>query len=148
MRVGASALYGHLAKAVVRIHEYCERPLHAKVALVDGHWATVGSSNLDPLSLSLNLEANLVVRDAGFNAVLHAELDRLMRESCRRIDTEQLQAQAGLGAVLRSAIAFHLVRLWPRMAGWLPRHRPQLAAAMQAHERLTPACAVSQESPP
>lgn len=148
VRVGASALYGHLAKAGVRIYEYCERPLHAKVALADRQWATVGSSNLDPLSLSLNLEANLVVRDPGFNGVLHAELDRLMCESCCRIDTEQLQARAGLGAVLRSAIAFHLVRLWPRMAGWLPRHRPQLAPALQSQERLAPACAISQENPP
>jgi cardiolipin synthase len=45
-------------------------PLHAKVVVVDSDWATVGSSNIDPLSLLLNLEANVVVRDAEFAALL------------------------------------------------------------------------------
>ena len=44
-------LYGYLMRAGVRIYEYGERPLHAKVAVVDDRWATVGSSNLDPTSL-------------------------------------------------------------------------------------------------
>jgi hypothetical protein len=44
-------LYHHLLRAGVRIYEYCDRPLHGKVALMDDEWATVGSSNLDPLSL-------------------------------------------------------------------------------------------------
>ncbi|WP_240357254.1 phospholipase D-like domain-containing protein [Pseudomonas hygromyciniae] len=47
--------------------QYCQRPLHGKVALVDEGWSTVGSSNLDPLSLALNLEANVLIRDRGFN---------------------------------------------------------------------------------
>ena len=68
-------LYHHLLHAGVRIYEYCERPLHGKVALVDDEWSTVGSSNLDPLSLSLNLEANVVIRDRDFNQVLSERLD-------------------------------------------------------------------------
>ena len=61
-------------RAGVEIHEYCKRPLHGKVALVDDHWATVGSSNLDPLSLALNLEANVMIRDRAFNAELRGDL--------------------------------------------------------------------------
>lgn len=49
------------------MYEYRRRPLHGKVALMDDHWATVGSSNLDPLSLSLNLEANIIIHDRAFN---------------------------------------------------------------------------------
>ncbi|RYF47648.1 MAG: cardiolipin synthase ClsB, partial [Comamonadaceae bacterium] len=59
VKVAASMLYHHLLNAGVRIYEYCERPLHGKVAIMDDRWSTVGSSNLDPLSLSLNLEANV-----------------------------------------------------------------------------------------
>src|SRR5690606_30315624 len=59
----ARSLYAHLMRAGVQIHEYCRRPLHGKVAVIDGHWSTVGSSNLEPSSLSLNLEANLVFHD-------------------------------------------------------------------------------------
>ncbi|MFP3615462.1 phospholipase D-like domain-containing protein, partial [Paraburkholderia sp. SIMBA_050] len=57
-QLAASMLYDYLIDAGVEIFEYCRRPLHAKVACVDDDWSTIGSSNLDPLSLALNLEAN------------------------------------------------------------------------------------------
>ncbi|AKM31209.1 cardiolipin synthase B [Pandoraea faecigallinarum] len=56
-------LYAKLLDAGVRIGEYDMRQLHGKVAVVDDVWATVGSSNLDALSLFLNHEANVVVLD-------------------------------------------------------------------------------------
>jgi cardiolipin synthase len=61
---GARPVFGALLAAGVEIHEYASGFLHAKVAVIDGHWATVGSSNLDPLSLLLAREANVVVDDA------------------------------------------------------------------------------------
>ncbi|WBY00034.1 cardiolipin synthase ClsB [Ramlibacter tataouinensis] len=130
VKVGASALYNHLLKAGVRIFEYCERPLHGKVALVDDEWVTVGSSNLDPLSLQLNLEANVVIRDRDFNALLYERLDALVRDSCRQVQPESVQAAGGLRQLLRSFIAFHLVRIYPTVSAWLPRHRPRLMPAM------------------
>jgi cardiolipin synthase len=54
-------LYRSLLNAGVRIAEYDKTLLHGKVAVVDGNWATVGSSNLDALSLLLNHEANIVL---------------------------------------------------------------------------------------
>ena len=133
VKVGASALYGHLAKAGVRIFEYCERPLHGKVALVDHEWSTIGSSNLDPLSLTLNLEANVIVRDPGFNEVLAGRLEHLMRHSCRQVTPEELQREGGFANVVRGYIAYHLVRLYPLVTSLLPKHRPRLEAAM-AHD--------------
>ena len=62
----ARPIYGALLRAGVEIHEYSPSFLHAKVAVIDGHWATVGSSNLDPLSLLLAREANVVVEDVAF----------------------------------------------------------------------------------
>jgi cardiolipin synthase len=138
VKVGASALYSHLAKAGVRIFEYCDRPLHGKIAIVDDEWSTIGSSNLDPLSLSLNLEANVVVRDRGFNAQLLGRMEHLMQHSCKQVNYQELEHAGGFMHVLRSFIAFHLVRLWPLLPSWLPRHRPKLAPA----DQLTPACAV------
>ena len=89
VRTAARLLYPSLVKDGVQIYEYCRRPLHAKVAVVDGQWCTVGSSNLDPLSLSLNLEANVVVNDRGFAGELRQRLQQLEREHCRliRLDT-------------------------------------------------------------
>jgi len=134
-RTAASTLYHHLLKAGVRIFEYGERPLHGKVALADARWATVGSSNLDPLSLALNLEANVVIQDPGFNQSLHDHLERLMRERCREIDPASLGPVRGLDLV-RSYLAFHVMRKFPRWALWLPRHAPRLIPLVDA--RLTP----------
>jgi cardiolipin synthase len=65
--------YGLLA-AGVEIHEYRTGFLHAKVAVVDGCWATVGSSNLDPLSLLLAREANVVIDDQAFAVDLRSRI--------------------------------------------------------------------------
>jgi cardiolipin synthase A/B len=79
----ARPVIGALLRAGVEIHEYAPSFLHAKVAVIDGHWATVGSSNLDPLSLLLAREANVVVEDRGFAARLRERLLAAMQEGQR-----------------------------------------------------------------
>jgi cardiolipin synthase len=74
--LAARVLYDEMLSRGVRIYEYTPAFLHAKVAVVDGQWATVGSSNIDPLSLLLNLEANVVVLDEAFAAHLGGRLDQ------------------------------------------------------------------------
>ena len=74
--LAAQVLYDEMLASGVHVYEYMPAFLHAKVAVVDGEWATVGSSNIDPLSLLLNLEANVVVRDADFAAGWRAVLRR------------------------------------------------------------------------
>ena len=132
VKTAASLLYPHLISAGVRIYEYRERPLHGKVALSDDEWATVGSSNLDPLSLSLNLEANVVIRDRAFNQQLSARLGLLMQHSCQQICAADLAAPSGW-RTLRNFFLFHLLRRYPAWAGWLPAHAP----------RITPASAIA-----
>jgi len=123
----ARTLYDYLLSAGACIHEYTERSLHAKVALVDDDWATVGSSNLDPLSLFLNLEANLVIRDPAFNAELRARLEPLIRRHCVAVP-QQRAHDPSLWRQLLRALAFHVLRRMPAWAGWLPGHRlPQLS---------------------
>jgi cardiolipin synthase A/B len=79
--MAARVLYDDLLLRGVQIYEYTPSFLHAKVALVDDDWATVGSSNIDPLSLLLNLEANVVVRDADFSRELSARFDAALLQS-------------------------------------------------------------------
>jgi cardiolipin synthase len=138
VKTAATMLYRQLLDAGVRIYEYCERPLHGKVALVDREWATVGSSNLDPLSLTLNLEANVIIRDRAFNEALHQRLEHLIRHSCRRIEAEQL-GPARPWHVARTFFAYHFTRWYPGWALWLPRHIPRLQPALGS--RLDPAYA-------
>lgn len=125
VKTAASMLYHHLLHAGVRVYEYCERPLHGKVAVMDERWSTVGSSNLDPLSLSLNLEANVIVRDKDFNGILAGRLDTLIDVSCKQIKTSDLTEWSGWRLV-RSFVIFHLLRWYPSWLRWLPRHAPRL----------------------
>ncbi|MDP5008038.1 MAG: phospholipase D-like domain-containing protein, partial [Glaciimonas sp.] len=67
--------YPKLLKAGVKIVEYRKTSLHAKVAVIDSKWATVGSSNYDGLSLLVNQEANVVIRDAAFAQVLRQKIE-------------------------------------------------------------------------
>lgn len=84
----ARPVYGALLAAGVEIHEYSASFLHAKVAVIDSHWATVGSSNLDPLSLLLAREANVVVDDRSFALALQARLERAMAEGGQQVDAQ------------------------------------------------------------
>jgi cardiolipin synthase len=65
-----NSFYTILMKAGVRIYQYQNRVMHAKTAVVDDNWATVGSANLDNLSMLLNYEANVVTSDKFFIASL------------------------------------------------------------------------------
>jgi len=76
----AHSFYPKLLRAGVGIVEYTKTQLHAKVAVIDEHWATVGSSNYDGLSLFVNQEANVVINDAVFAATLRTEIEAGMRE--------------------------------------------------------------------
>lgn len=120
----ARTLYRHLVDAGVRIYEYCERPFHGKVALVDDDWCTVGSSNLDPLSLSLNLEANVFIRDADFVRGLRERLCDLMEQHCQAVDPATVP-QRSFWQSLTRPLLFHCLRHFPDWAGWLPAHTPK-----------------------
>lgn len=81
----ARALYGSLLDAGIQIQEYHKSFLHAKVAVIDGSWATVGSSNIDPFSLLMAREANVVVDDAVFAGELRASLLGLIELGARSV---------------------------------------------------------------
>jgi cardiolipin synthase len=101
--LAAQVLYDELLSAGVRIFEYTPAFLHAKVAVVDDDWATVGSSNIDPLSLLLNLEANVVVQDLGFNGTLALRFEAAVAES--REITRPPVARSWLAALRRGFVA-------------------------------------------
>jgi cardiolipin synthase A/B len=105
----ARGLYPRLLQAGVEVYEWnTGRVLHAKTAVSDGRWATVGSSNLDPLSLRQNLEVNATVEDVDFARAL----ERLFLEdlrSCVRITWDTVQSWDAWSRVL-SWVAYRLRR--------------------------------------
>ncbi len=78
-------VYRQLLQAGIEIYEYHASYLHAKVAVMDDRWATVGSSNLDPLSLLLAREANLVTEDAVFATQLRGRLEAQMQSGAHPV---------------------------------------------------------------
>lgn len=71
----ARAYYPGLLKSGVKIVEYRRTELHGKVAVIDNDWATVGSSNYDGLSLFVNHEANVVIKDEVFASELRRHIE-------------------------------------------------------------------------
>ncbi|MDD5306716.1 MAG: phospholipase D-like domain-containing protein [Deltaproteobacteria bacterium] len=67
VRMASQALYGRLLRAGVRIFLWKREVLHAKTAVIDGEWATVGSFNIDHRSWTMNLEVNVDVVGARFS---------------------------------------------------------------------------------
>ncbi len=113
----ARPVYGALLEAGVEIYEYAPSFLHAKVAVIDAFgdkpWATVGSSNLDPLSLLLAREANVVVEDAAFATDLHQRLVHAMQHAGRRMDPARYAGRPLRQRVLdRMAFALMRLALW------------------------------------
>lgn len=76
----AHSFYPKLLAAGVKVVEYRKTQLHAKVAVIDEDWATVGSSNVDGLSLFLNQEANIVIKDAAFARSLRTHIEQAIAE--------------------------------------------------------------------
>ena len=107
-QTAARALYGDLLAAGITVHEHHASELHAKVAVVDGEWATVGSSNIDPLSLLMAREANIVVHDAGFAGELRAALADAL-DAAPRLDPHHWQHRPWFKRIL-SWVAYGVVR--------------------------------------
>ena len=110
----ARPVYGALLAAGIEIHEYTASFLHAKVAVVDPDndrpWATVGSSNLDPLSLLLAREANVVVADKAFAKQLHQRLHLAIEQQSTPV-LAAIYTQRPWHQRLRDRVAFGLMRL-------------------------------------
>ena len=109
------ALYRDLLTNGVKIYEYHASELHAKVAVVDGHWATVGSSNIDPFSLLLAREANILVNDAAFGHELQQRLHQAIAQSIA-LDPADWARRAWPGRVL-SWLAYGGVRWMVGLVG-------------------------------
>jgi cardiolipin synthase A/B len=115
------ALYSHLLASGARLFEYQRSFLHAKVAVVDEAWATVGSSNIDPFSLLLAREANVVVSDAAFAKELRNRLELAMHEGATELCAADWRRRPLLTRAA-SWLAYNLVRIAIGIAGYGARH--------------------------
>lgn len=112
------ALYDRLIGEGVEIYEYQPSFLHAKAAVVDGEWVTVGSFNIDPFSLLLAREANVVVRNAGFAAELRATLQLAIERDGRRV----VLTDRSVFSRLLSRLSYGLIRFAIGVLGFAKKH--------------------------
>ena len=80
--------YEELLEAGVRVYEWHDALMHAKSAVIDGVWSSVGSTNLDWRSFVHNYEADLIVHDAGFARQLERRFE-LDVAAARPVDRAQ-----------------------------------------------------------
>ena len=111
-------LYGHLLDAGIEIYEYHTSFLHAKVAVIDRHWATVGSSNIDPFSLLLSREANVAVDNEEFGATLAHSLKQTIETDGRRILRDSWKQQP-IGSRVLGWLSYGLLRLMMGISGYV-----------------------------
>lgn len=121
LHYATQALYGALIADGMRVFEYRKSFLHAKVAVIDGAWATVGSSNIDPFSLLLAKEGNLFVQGKEFAGQLRASLEAAMTDGAREIEAAHLATLPLFSRLLRW-VSYGMIRLAVGLAGFGPKH--------------------------
>jgi cardiolipin synthase A/B len=121
LRFATQALYMAALENKIRIFEYEKSFLHAKVAVIDGRWATVGSSNIDPFSLLLAKEANLVIDNAPFALELRRSIREAIASGSSEVLSETLSRQPMHSRFMRW-LSYGLVRIMIGLTGYAPKH--------------------------
>jgi cardiolipin synthase len=138
MHYAVRTLYEKFLNAGIEIQEYHRSFLHAKVAVLDGHLATIGSSNIDPYSFLMAHEANIVVDNQRFAGQLRDALLELIANGAQPVLAAQWNKRS-LATRMLSALAYDTIRLIMAITsadpenGWFPMSRE----AREAQEKKT-----------
>jgi cardiolipin synthase len=116
LMMATHAFYSEFLNKGIAIHEYRKSFMHSKVAVIDGTWATVGSSNIDPFSLLLAREANLFISDPGFAGELRTDILASIAAGAVPILAHQWQAENAFKRAA-SKLALVMVRLFLGLIG-------------------------------
>ena len=111
------AFYSVFLKNGVQIFEYRKSFMHCKVAVIDGYWSTVGSSNIDPFSMMLAREANIIVQDKAFADELRTDILASIREGALPISAQEW-SQGNKLKRFTSWLVYGLVRLFMGLIGY------------------------------
>lgn len=111
------AFYNEFLNNGIEIYEYRKSFMHSKVAVIDQHWATVGSSNIDPFSLLLARESNIFIKNSHFACELSADIKLLIASGGVKI-TPQVWGKASIFKRFASWLAYGLVRFFLGIIGY------------------------------
>jgi len=105
------AFYNDFLNNGIEIYEYRKSFMHSKVAVIDDFWSTVGSSNIDPFSLLLAREANVLIQSVVFAAELRADIEQAIEDGAFKV-TLQNWAKSNYAKHIASWIAYGAVRFF------------------------------------
>ena len=104
-------LYNRLLKNNIEIYEYQPNVLHAKLAITDGHWITLGSYNINNISALASIEINLDVRNKVFAYKVQQQLEEIIEQDCISITPENYKLTSGFFVRLRQKLAYYFIKI-------------------------------------
>lgn len=108
-------LYDSILENNIRLYEYLPSNLHAKVAVVDGEWCTIGSYNLNHVSDYASIEMNVNILDKEFCSRFEKILLDIIQNECRQITIEEYTRKRTLFSRLSGWISYQIIRLLMRI---------------------------------
>lgn len=121
IKAATQFLYSKLLRSNVKIFEYTETVMHAKVCVVDQRWVSIGSLNLNHLSELLSLEMNLEVLHPDFGHALSEELQELMQQHCTEINATDFEKAMTWYQRIKSWLAYKLIAWSMRLLSLLSK---------------------------
>lgn len=116
-------LYGFILKNRIKIYEYLPSNLHAKVAIVDGRWSTIGSYNLNHLSDYGSIELNVDILDPGFSEKFEKILNEIIEKDCRQVTFEEFMLRRTWLSKFSDWLSYQAIRMLMRLMFLLtPKH--------------------------
>ena len=95
----------------IEIYEVRDRVLHAKVAVCDGNWMTIGSYNVNDISAHASIEANVEINDAGFVAKVEQLFERIIQTECEHVNTTAHTKTKGIIRQPLRWMAYQFIRM-------------------------------------
>ena len=104
-------LYNWLLRLGIELYEYQRNVLHAKIAVCDNQWMTIGSYNINDISAYASMELNLDVRNTSFATNAGETLQQLITNDCVRITHENLLKTTNVFKQFVRWLSYQLIRV-------------------------------------
>ena len=116
-------MYDWLLRNKIELYEYQPAVLHAKVAVCDGEWLTIGSYNVNNISAYASIELNLDVRNSAFAIQLEKKLQTILQDECIQITMENHTRTKNIFKQFVRWFSYEFIRVSLYMLTFYYKHR-------------------------
>jgi cardiolipin synthase len=104
-------LYNWMLRNGIEVYEYQQSVLHAKMMVVDNHWVTIGSFNVNNISTYASMELNLDVRNKPFAGSVQELMDGIIENDCIRVTEKNIKNNIGFFKRLLQKTSYEIIRI-------------------------------------